>query len=185
MVVRAVLFFATLCLALWHLVVFWMEVAFFPAVRFRAVFSFIACIFVIVNRLVLVPFFTDLGLIKVDFVFAPVVLPVVSVHASIPLMSFLVIRTPNRLEVKHVEVFVFLKQVNQINRNFILTVSEWAKFSVLTITCILGITSAKLGFVLGRMVKNLHLVVGKSAIFLWWALLFAPYIVAYYGTICA
>jgi hypothetical protein len=101
-----------------------MEDTFFPAVRFRAVFSFIACIFVIVNRLVLVPFFTDLGLIKVDFVFAPVVLPVVSVHASIPLMSFLVIRTPNRLEVKHVEVFVFLKQVNQINRNFILTVSE-------------------------------------------------------------
>jgi hypothetical protein len=35
------------------------------------------------------------------------------------------------------------------------------------------------------MVKNFHLVVGKGAIFLLWALLFAPYIVAYYGTIRA
>jgi hypothetical protein len=109
MVVRAVLFFATLCLALLHLVVFWMEDTLFPAVTVRAVLTLVACVDIIIYCLFLVPFFTDLGLIKVDFVFAPVVLPVVSVHASIPLMSFLVIRTPNRLEVKHVEVFVFLK----------------------------------------------------------------------------
>jgi hypothetical protein len=124
MVVRAVLFFATLSLALLHLVVFWMEDVFFPAMRFLAKFASIAGLIVIGNRFVLVPFFTALGLIKEEFVFTPVVLPVVSVHTSIPLMSFLVIGTPHRLEVKHVEVFIFLKLVNQINRNFILTVSE-------------------------------------------------------------
>ena len=112
MVVRAVQFFATLGLALLHLVVFWMEDVFFPAVRLHAKFASIAGFIVIGNRLVLVPFFTALGLIKVEFVLAPVVLPVVSVHTSIPLMSFLVIRTPHRLEVKHVEVFVLLKLVN-------------------------------------------------------------------------
>ena len=124
MVVRAVQFFATLGLALLHLVVFWMENILLPAMGFLAKFASITRVFVIGNRLVLVPFFTALGLIKVEFVLAPVVLPVVSVHASIPLMSFLVIRTPHRLEVKHVEVFVSLKLVNQINRNFIVTVGE-------------------------------------------------------------
>ena len=124
MVVRAVLFFATLGLALLHLVIFWMEDVFFPAVRLHAKFSSIAGLIVIDNRFVLVPFFTALGLIKEEFVLAPVVLPVVSVHTIIPVMNFLVIRAPHRLEVKHVEVFVSLKFVNQINRNFIITVGE-------------------------------------------------------------
>ncbi len=90
MVVRAMLFFATLDLALLHLIVFWMEDVLIPAMRLHAKFAIFAEIFVIGHRPVLFPLFTALGPIKIEFVLAPVVLPVVSVHTSIPFMSFLV-----------------------------------------------------------------------------------------------
>jgi hypothetical protein len=52
MVVRAVLFFANLGLALLHLVVFWMINVFFPAMGFLAKFASIAGLIVIGNRFV-------------------------------------------------------------------------------------------------------------------------------------
>jgi len=112
MIVRAVQFLAIFGLALLHLIGFWMENKFFPTMTLITFFSSTACFYIIGNRLILVPFFATLGFVVVNFTLAPVVLPVVSVNASIPFMIFFVIRTPLRFIVKYVEVFVSLELLN-------------------------------------------------------------------------
>ncbi len=69
---------------------------------------------VLYDRRILFPFFATLRLVEVKFVLAPEVLKVVSVHAKILLVSFLIIRTPFCLEMEYIEVVVSMHLFYQI-----------------------------------------------------------------------
>jgi hypothetical protein len=100
--------FALLCRALLCPKNLWMKYILFPPMALVTKKAFIAATLtaVLVDRRILFPFFATLRLVEVKFVLAPEVLKVVSVHADISLVSFLIIRTPYCLEMEHIEVLV-------------------------------------------------------------------------------
>lgn len=86
--------------------------AFFPTVRLLAKQSVWASIRILVNGRLLIPALTLRVLILVLLVPPSVVLPVVSENANVTLVARLIIRTPNRLEVEDIKVFVAFELVD-------------------------------------------------------------------------
>jgi hypothetical protein len=106
--VRAVRQFALLLWALQCPKNLWMKYILIPTMGLVTLEAFIATTLaaVLYDRRILFPFFATLRLVEVKFVLAPEVLKVVSVHATISLVSFLIKRTPYCLEMEHIEVLV-------------------------------------------------------------------------------
>lgn len=152
-----------------------------PAVRLLALESFRARVSVLVNRPGVIPFFANLGLVMEMLGFSPIVLPVMRVHADVPLVRWLVVRAPDSLKVENIEVLVALHLVDQVNRNFVLVVCERAELAVFAGARL--VRRAKLGFVLVRVVEDLHVVVSEAALVLIWTGLLAPGEVALHAAV--
>lgn len=111
------------------------------------------------------PVGAEFPVVLIDVWLASEVLPVVGVDTAL-LIVVLAPRTPNRLEVKHVEVRVFrFHGVKQINGNFVFGVSECADFAVVAVMHLIWVRLAKLALVFLRMVELLDSVVGLEALF--------------------
>ena len=77
-----------------------------------------------------------------------------SINAYLSVVVIFPVRTPNRLEVEHVEVHIKFILLDQLHRQLLLTVRKRAIFLVLTRwPSWLEVRAAKLGLVLIRVVK--------------------------------
>ena len=90
----------------------WMVLEFFPTMTCLAKQSITTAIYVVANLALFVPLFANLFLVFVLMRLSSVVLPVVREYANISFMRFLVIRTPNGFEMKHVEVVVTVESTD-------------------------------------------------------------------------
>jgi len=91
------------------------------------------------------------------------VLPVVSVHTLFPAMLFVTGRTPDGLEVEHIEVSIPLHLVYQVHRQFFLVVGEGTHVAIVAGIEPVWVLLTEFGFVLLRVVEVLHSVVGSGA----------------------
>lgn len=97
--------------------------------------------------------------------FAPEILPIVSILTFVShVTTHLVIkRAPDSFEMEHIKVSILLHLVQQINRKFVLAVSEGAQISKVTVFHTMRVAIAELGLVLFRMIKRLDAVVSLHA----------------------
>ena len=116
MKVGTVRFVAQLSMLAWiEFVVFRMILLLFPTMTLQASILVWTTIFVVVNELSRTPICTLVLLVNVKLGFSSKILPVVSKDTLVPLMVVFVIRTPDSLEVKHVEVRVLIKLIDEFN----------------------------------------------------------------------
>ena len=89
------------------------------------------------------------------------VLPVVSIHALISHVAFVLVveRTPDCLEMEKVEVCVLLHLVKHIDAKLFFAVGKRTKLPKLTFICLIWVGLAELSFVLFRVVKLLDSIV--------------------------
>lgn len=90
----------------------WMVLEFFPTMTCLAKQSITTAVYVVADLALFVPLFANFFLVFVLMRLSSVVLPVVRKYANITFMRFLVIRTPNRFEMKHVEVVVTVESID-------------------------------------------------------------------------
>lgn len=153
------------------------ELLFLPPVTVLALVLKLAAVLVRSDYFLCVPVLAQLIRVGEDGRLSPVVLPVVSVHTDVSLVVVLLVRTPNSFEVEEVEVHVRLELLNQLHGQVVLVVSKGTEVTILTDVSIeVGLT--ELGFVLVRMVKLLHSVVGFVALVTIEALLVAIRVLA-------
>ena len=128
---------------------------FFPAVSAAAaVFVLAAVEGVVLDEGFHVPGGAVLALVVVEVRLAPVVLPVVRVHAHVSRVVHVAEGTPHGLEVEHVEVIVLLlHQMEQVDSELGLRVSERAHVSVLAALGAVGVRRAELDLVLLGVVE--------------------------------
>ena len=83
------------------------------------------------------------ALVLEDIWFPSKVLPIVCIN-TLSLIMFLIKRTPLSLEVKHIEIAIFLHLVNQPGFKVLGAVSEGAVVTVLALAQVLGVLRAVL-----------------------------------------
>jgi hypothetical protein len=105
-------------------------------------YTILAAILVVHNRPLGIPLLARNTLIDYQLGLAPEVLPVVSVDTRCSLVGFipLRVRAPYCLVVKHVEVSIFLKFFDQVNRDLRLRVREGAVLPVFANTILFSET---------------------------------------------
>lgn len=111
--------------------------------------------------------------------FAPVVLPVVRVHAHVSLVVVLSVGAPHSLEVEDVEVHVRLELLNQLHRQLTLGVGEGAELAVLALRMAVEVRRTELGFVFVWMIKLFNSIVSLITCILIWTILMVLYIPAF------
>ena len=92
-----------------------MVLEFFPAVAVATTVLEFAAIFVGTRVLLFPPLALSIGIFKL-LRRPSVVLPVVCVHALVPLVFFVRHRAPNGFEMKHVKVYVSFHLIEQVDR---------------------------------------------------------------------
>lgn len=97
------------------LVNFWMVFQLLPSVAIIAVKAIDTGILVFDDFVCRVPRLTLLGAIRKQVGLATIILPVVSVNTQFPLVVLLLIGTPGRLKMEHVEVRVPIESLHQVN----------------------------------------------------------------------
>ena len=173
MIVWAVLLLAAgIAVALCHLVVIGVVLFFFPAVAVHASVLQVTAVAVRFCLLLCAPEPTLLLCrIVIHVRLAPVVLPIVSILALVPLVTphFIVEWAPDRLEVEHVKVRILLHLVQQVDRELLFEMGEGTQVAEVTRVYIVRPFVAELRFVLLRMVEGLDSVVRFVARLAIWA----------------
>ena len=135
----------------------------FPTMTLQASILVWTTIFVVVNELSRTPICTLVLLVNVKLGFSSKILPVVSKDTLVPLMVVFVIRTPDSLEVKHVEVRVLIKFIDEFNWYLWFTMCKRTIVTILAFPCSIDIGCTKLCLVLIRMIELFHSVVSFLA----------------------
>lgn len=147
-----------------------MILLFFPSMRGLAHILQLAPIYVSSNKIIRLPTIAHLWLVSEYWWLPPVILPIMSIHAHLPVVVIVSVRAPDSLEVIHVEVHVNLVVFNQLNRQLFSSMSERAKLTVFASLLICSGRSwtfwrevewTELGFILIRMVKLFNSVVSQ------------------------
>lgn len=129
---------------------------FFPSMASLARSLFETSFFIFSNKSLGLPIVARLkNIVVVQLWLATEILPIVSVVA----LSFVVLfvkRTPLGLEIEHVKIFIFLHKVYDSRFDISNGVSKGTKLAILTLAQLLGELSAKLSFVLFKMVESFH-----------------------------
>lgn len=147
------------------------ELLFLPAVARGTPVLQKAAVLIGGNEVLGVPVLTHLLRIGEDRGLAPVVLPVVRIHADVTFVVVLSVRTPDGLKMEKIEVHVWLKLLYKLNGELFFTVSERTEFSVVTLMLSVEIGGAELGLVLVRVIELLHAIVSAVTAFIVRALL--------------
>jgi hypothetical protein len=129
---------------------------FFPAMAFRALIVMWTSVFVIIYEWPWTPIRTLFFCVNIELWFSSKVLPIMSEYTLVSLMVILVIWTPYCFEVKHVEIYIFFKLVDQFYRYFSFRMCKGTKVSVFTFTCSFNIRCTELSLVLIWMIKFLN-----------------------------
>lgn len=132
----------------------------FPTMALLASIFVWTSIFVVVNELSWAPIQALVFWVYVKLWFPPKILPVVRKNTLVPLMIILIIGTPHCFKMKHVEIRVFIKFINKLNRYFRLWMSERAIVSIFAFSAPIYIRCTKFGFVFVRMIKFFNSIVG-------------------------
>lgn len=105
MIVRAMRFVALFSMLAWvQLIVFRMVLLLFPSVTLHASVFVWAAVFIIINKLSGSPIGTLIFRIDIKLRLSPKILPIMGEYALISLMVVLIVRAPDSLEMKHVEI---------------------------------------------------------------------------------
>ncbi len=144
----------------------WMVLLFFPAMAVNTPVLQVAAITVGFSLLLRGPELTLLlRRVFIQVRLAPEVLPVVSILTLVTHVTthLVVKRAPDSFEMEHIKVSILLHLVQQINRKFVLTVSEGAQISKVTVFHTVRVAIAELGLVLFRVIERLDAVVSSHA----------------------
>jgi hypothetical protein len=152
------------------------ELLFLPSVAEGTSIVVLATVFVGGNELLGMPVRAHILAIGKDGGIPAVVLPVVGVDTDVPLVVVLSVRTPHGLEVKDIEIHIWLELLYELDRELPLVVCKGAKFSVVAFALAIEIGRAKLGLVLVWMVEFLDSIVCLVAVVLIRALLVLVYV---------
>ena len=164
MVVWAVWFGASLTvLAFFNLKEVWMIFLFLPAMRILALVLIRASFCIWCYEIISLPIWAHFTWISEDWWLPSVVLPVVGIYAHLTIVVVFTVRAPDRLEMEHIEVHVYIIILNELYWQLISIVCEGTKFLVITFWVLMGlkIRRTKFGFVFIRMVKFLDSVVSS------------------------
>ena len=164
MVVGAMWFGASLAmLALLDLQKVWMIFLLLPSMRVLTLVLIRATFGVWCYEAVSLPIWAHFTRISKDRGLPPVVLPVVCIYAHLAIVVVFTVGAPDRLEMEHIEVHVYIIILNELYWQLISIVCEGTKFLVITFWVLMGlkIRRTKFGFIFIRMVKFLNSVVGS------------------------
>lgn len=146
-------------------VIQWMILLFFPAMAGTTPIFILATIGIRSDEVVDLPVLTKFLLIGEYLRFPAKVLPVMSIDTPF----FIVVvapRTPHRLEVKHIEIWILgLNLVQEVDCDFVFGMGEGTHLSVFTVLHIMWVGLAELALVLFRMVKFFNSVMGLQTRF--------------------
>lgn len=142
-----------------ELIIFGMIFLLLPAMTLHAPVLIWAAVFVVVDELSWTPISALIFGIDIELRLSSEVLPVMCEHTLVSLVIVFVIGAPYCFKVKHIEVRISFKLINQLNRYLGITMREWAVVTVFTFACSIDIGSAKLGLIFIWMVKLFNSVV--------------------------
>lgn len=128
----------------------------FPTMAFKASSLKHTTFFIFADKGSSLPISAQLsGVIIKDVWFSSKVLPVMSI-VTLSFVVFLIKRTPFSFKVKHIEVSIFLHEMNYPSFNVLNGVSEGTVLPVFTILKVFRELSAKLCFILLYMIQSLN-----------------------------
>jgi len=143
----------------------------------------LTAISIILNSFLWSPVPTLLFSIVIELRLSPKILPVVGIDTLVTLVIFLIIRAPYSLKMKHIEIRIFWKLVDELYRNFWLWMCERAIVTILTINSFLNEWSTELCLILVRVIEFLNLIVSLFAFIAFWALTLFSNILAFFWLI--
>ena len=155
-----------------------------PSMAVRASVLIWTAVLVMIDVIFWAPVPALVFIVQVDLRFSSEVLPIVRKNTLISLMICFIVRTPDRLEVEHIEVGIFLKFVDQLNRNFRIGLRERAVVTVFAFSGAIDVWCAELRFVLVRMIELLNSVVSFLAPITFWAFFAFLYVLANFWLVC-
>jgi hypothetical protein len=118
MIIRTVRFDTALSIfALIELVIFRVILKLLPSMRMIASVFILAAISIVTNVLLRPPVTALLLCVIIQLGFPSKILPIVSIDTLISLMLVLIVRAPDSLKMKHVEICILWKLVDEFNRN--------------------------------------------------------------------
>lgn len=145
--------------ALIELIVFRVIFKLLPSMRMITSVFILASISVTAYVLLRSPVTALLFSIIVQLWLPPKILPIMCINTLVTLVFCFIVRTPNSLEMKHIEVWVFWELVYQLNWNFWFRMSKWAVIAIFTLASLFDKRSAKLRFIFIRMIEFFNTIV--------------------------
>lgn len=155
-----------------------MELLLLPSVTEGALVLVLAAVFIGGDKIFGMPVLADLLCVSEDRGLPSVILPVVGVHAYVALVIILPVRTPDSLKMENVEVHIWLKFLNQLDRELPLIVCKGAELTIIALSLSVEVGATEFGFVFVRVVKFLDPVVRLVAILFVGAFLVIVYVPA-------
>ena len=143
----------------------------------------LTAISIILNSFLWSPVPTLFFSIVIELRLSPKILPVVGIDTFVTLVIFLIIRTPDSLKMKHIEIRIFWKLVDELYRNFRLWMCERAIVTILTLTSFLNEWFTELCLILVRVIEFLNPIVSLFAFIAFWALKLLSNILAFFWLI--
>lgn len=114
--------------ALFSLKKFRVVLLLFPSMRITTLILLRTSIGVWGDDFVGLPILTHFVWVAVKWRLPPIILPVMSINASLTVMVIFPVWTPHCFEMKQIKIHIDHILLNQLHRNFTLIVSKWAKF---------------------------------------------------------
>ena len=143
----------------------------------------LTAISIILNSFLWSPVPTLFFSIVIELRLSPKILPVVGIDTLVTLVIFLIIRAPYSLKMKHIEIRIFWKLVDELYRNFRLWMCERAIVTILTLTSFLNEWFTELCLILVRVIEFLNPIVSLFAFIAFWALKLLSNILAFFWLI--
>lgn len=134
-------------------IVFRVIFLFFPAMTMITMILIRTALSIVIDVGSRSPIITLLFWIVIQLRFSAEILPIMRVYTLVSQMICFIIRAPYSFEVEHIEIWILLEFINQLNRDLGFIVSKWAVLSILAFPSTIDIWRAKLSFVLIRVIK--------------------------------
>jgi hypothetical protein len=144
-------------------VIFRMILLFFPAMTLRAFILVWTTILVSCYVFFWAPIRALLFWVLVELRFSPEVLPIMCKNTHISLMFAFIVRAPDSLKMKHIEVYISIKFVNKFHWYFTFRMSKGTELSIFTFLCSINVWWAELCLVFIWMIEFFNSIVSFLA----------------------